>query len=312
MKPENYLLSRTLSYKLTEFGQRGFHLPGITSVQRQGVLVSQLVDSIRRIKYVEVIRDKEVSDIYANPEGHFYDPLKATSWFRRNGQIDEAFWQIFLSTHFGRSKRSSWNLSKEIYRGTGSGGLWTWERVSDSFLEFRDWLHVNQQRLRQLGTFGNHRKYQSLDAYSPVGTGMAIGSYIEWIGDHHQHEYFFSNAENNSEPGPVNLFAHLYQSMSEVVSFGRTAKFDYLTMVGKFQLAHLSPGTACLEGSTGPRRGAKLLFGGSTTASLSDNQLENMLAALNGHLDLYFGMQVLEDALCNWQKSPDKYQYFRG
>jgi len=28
--------------------------------------------------------------------------------------------------------------------------------------------------------------------------------------------------------------------------------------------------------------------------------------------DLVIGMEVLEDALCNWQKSPLKFEHFKG
>jgi hypothetical protein len=51
-----------------------------------------------------------------------------------------------------------------------------------------------------------------------------------------------------------------------------------------------------------------LLFGGHQ----SQATISNWLDALEAHLELYFGMQVLEDSLCNWQKKPDNYVYFGG
>jgi Alpha-glutamyl/putrescinyl thymine pyrophosphorylase clade 3 len=100
--------------------------------------------------------------------------------------------------------------------------------------------------------------------------------------------------------------------MDDVVSFGRTAKFDYLTMVGKLQLAPIEPGSTYMQGATGPYQGALLLFCGNARAELSQSELEALLVQLECHLDLYFGMQVLEDALCNWHKSPGKFKPFRG
>ena len=67
-------------------------------------------------------------------------------------------------------------------------------------------------------------------------------------------------------------------------------------MVGKLGLAPIEPGSTYMEGATGPRKGALLLFGGNTRAKLSQSELEAWLVQLEGHLDLYFGMQVLEDA----------------
>ena len=95
--------------------------------------------------------------------------------------------------------------------------------------------------------------------------------------------------------------------MEVVASFGRVARFDYLTMIGKLGIADISPGSTYLSGSTGPLLGARLLFGNST---LSHSVLNSYLNDLGMHINV--GMQVLEDALCNWQKSPDVFKPFRG
>jgi hypothetical protein len=97
--------------------------------------------------------------------------------------------------------------------------------------------------------------------------------------------------------------------MRVVTRFGRTARFDYLTMVDKLGLAPITPGSAYLQGSTGPVEGARLLFGGSRTAVLSPTELDRWLGDLDARL--HVGMQVLEDALCNWQKSPGRFEAFR-
>ena len=104
-------------------------------------------------------------------------------------------------------------------------------------------------------------------------------------------------------------FDDLYRSMRVVTRFGRTARFDYLTMVGKLGLAPIAPGSAYLQGSTGPVEGARLLFGNSRGAVLSATELDGWLVDLDTRL--HVGMQVLEDALCNWQKSPGKFKPFR-
>ena len=73
---------------------------------------------------------------------------------------------------------------------------------------------------------------------------------------------------------PRATFDYLYGSMDDVVSFGRTAKFDYLTMVGKLQLAPIEPGSTYMQGATGPYQGALLLFGGNARAKLSQSDIE--------------------------------------
>jgi hypothetical protein len=104
---------------------------------------------------------------------------------------------------------------------------------------------------------------------------------------------------------PRAAFDSVYRSMEAVKRFGRLARFDYLTMVGKLELAPIKPGSAYIRGSTGPLAGARLLFGNGTAA-----KLDEWLVHLDGKLQV--GMQVLEDSLCNWQKSPEEFRAFRG
>jgi hypothetical protein len=98
--------------------------------------------------------------------------------------------------------------------------------------------------------------------------------------------------------------------MESVYRFGRLGKFDYLTMLGKLALAPVEPGSAYMTGATGPVAGARLLFSGDPKADLSALWLDARLVDLDAYLGV--GMQVLEDALCNWQKNPTRFRRFRG
>jgi hypothetical protein len=168
-------------------------------------------------------------------------------------------------------------------------------------------LHIHQNELRRPGGgFGNHRKRESLDAHSETGTGAVVESYIAWVGPPRSHQQLVVEAVNRSNANPRSSFDDLYRSMDVVVRFGRLARFDYLTMLGKLGLAPVEPGTPYLEGSSGPLRGARLLFGRRQSAGI----LDGWVAELGEHLGA--GMQVLEDTLCNWQKSADAFVPFRG
>ena len=98
--------------------------------------------------------------------------------------------------------------------------------------------------------------------------------------------------------------------MIAVSSFGRTARFDYLSMIGKLELANIRPDSVHFGAATGPVDGAKLLFYGSTQADVSMKRLEIAADQLSTHLQL--DKQVMEDSLCNWQKSPTIPKGFRG
>ncbi|EJJ5199426.1 hypothetical protein NJB38_004774, partial [Salmonella enterica] len=91
---------------------------------------------------------------------------------------------------------------------------------------------------------------------------------------------------------------------------GRTAKFDFLTMLEKLNIMDIEADSTYMAEATGPRRGANLLFGGSTSNIYSTTLLENWVSELDSYLNV--GMQVMEDSLCNWQKSPERFIRFRG
>jgi hypothetical protein len=108
---------------------------------------------------------------------------------------------------------------------------------------------------------------------------------------------------------PHIIFDALYGELP-VISFGRLGKFDYLAMIGRYGVAPIEAGSAYLDGATGPAMGAHLLFDGRRDGSSTNEDLQNLLDALD--VDLSVGMQVMEDALCNWQKKPLTFEHFKG
>jgi hypothetical protein len=127
---------------------------------------------------------------------------------------------------------------------------------------------------------------------------------------HGGHSQLIQQALNLNNNNPNAAFEWLYQSMNAVVSFGRMAKFDYLTMLSKAGLASIEPGIAYLNGATGPATGARLMLQGSVDHDLTIVTLESRLVILAAYLGV--GMQVIEDSLCNWQKSHTRYRLFSG
>ncbi|MFZ5554496.1 MAG: hypothetical protein ACOZCO_15360 [Bacteroidota bacterium] len=303
IRPYDLKLSRAIKMKLISFNNI-IPLTGVRSNSRLDCFTAQIIDSIRRVKYIEFIKNKPtISDQCQDPNHIAFDPLKAAILHYRKKNYDEAFWLVFLSTHFGKNGKSKWSLTAAVYGGLGQR-LWTWDRIINNQLDFLDWLRHNQTRLKSKGKFGNHRKYASL---KPKITGGAITSYINWIGSRGHISFLkksFKCVPNNKR----DRFDTLYNSMQSVQYFGRMGIFDYLTMIGKLGFVDIEPGSTYMRGATGPLFGSKMLFG----QNLNAGQIEGFLDALENHLQLSFGMQILEDAICNWQKSPTKYKYFGG
>jgi hypothetical protein len=306
-------LGRELDAGLLSFAADVRALPGVTNRAGREAFVEQLVESVRRIKYISLIREQELSPARADPRTDMFDPIKAAVLRMRERRTDDAFWLVFLSVHFGKHRRSGWRLARDIYGGMGRQPIWEWAEISTDPKMFRQWLESNEARLKGDGVprhFGNHRKYQSLDAQTATGTGAAFETYIRWVNPPRTHDALFEETYRGCARDPKAAFDRLYKSMSDVASFGRTAKFDYLTMVGKIGLAPIEPGSTYLEGATGPLLGARLLFGGRPDSAIGRSSLDTWLIELGAHLGV--GMQVLEDALCNWQKSPAQFERFRG
>lgn len=308
MRPGNRELAKRLKDGLRAFHANVRPLPGINDPDICSVLIEQMVESIRRISYVSAIRNRDVSDRRADPDDVLFDPLKAAVSHHRNRNLDEAYWMVFLFIHFGKNRRSGYRYAREIYGRRGDDGLWDWANISTDPSGFLEWLHAYKERSKQDGVyrgFGNHHRYQSLDAYSSSGTGAAIKSYVDWVAPPRTHDQLMRQAVERANRNSRTAFDDLYRTM-KVASFGRLAKFDYLTMVGKLGLAPIEPGLAYLQGASGPLTGARLLFGGHEGAKL----LDGWLVRLDGELNV--GMQVLEDSLCNWAKCPERFIPFRS
>lgn len=313
MRPRDRELAQQLEAGLIAFDLERRPLLGVRNSGAREVFIEQLLESIHRVKYVSVILSRKLSERSADPHDELFDPLKAAILHQRQGRIDEAFWLVFLFVHFGKHARAGWRYAREVYGRLGGASRWDWASTSADPSAFRDWLDKHQGQLKRRGVprgFGNHRKYESLDAYSPNGTGAAVESYVRWVGPSRNHQDLVDEASRKSNGDPRKSFDYLYRSMRVVKRFGRTARFDYLAMVGKLGLAPIEPGSTYMQNSTGPVEGARLLFSGEKNSDLRPAVLDAWLAELDAQLGV--GMQVLEDALCNWQKSPSKLRRFRG
>jgi hypothetical protein len=311
--PKDRAFALQIAKRLKTFDTEVLALPGAPDEAHRTTLAFQIVEGVRRERYVRLIRARTWSADFADPESAHFDPLKGAIYHYELGNIDEAFWLVFLSVHFGKHLKDGWQLVRDIYRGDGGQVRWSWAKVANSPASFRKWLAENQMRLRDDGVkrrFGNHRKYETLRVNSARGTAEVFKSYVDWIGANRGHALFFSQVAGKPPISGAALFDVLYNSLDAVVSFGRTAKFDFLGMITKIGFLPICPGIPYLEGATGPLRGARLLFGNDIKSKKSTDVLTPHVVELGNFLKV--SMQVMEDALCNWQKSPAEFLPFRG
>jgi len=312
LRPGDIELAERLTVGLRNFEAENGGLPGIRVAGHREVFIEQLVESIRRVKYVHALRLRDVSPLISDPHNESFNPIRAALYFKRQGDWDEAFWMVFLFIHFGQYK-GQYNYIREIYGQFDGTDRWSWLNVSSNMEAFKLWLQENEERLISGDSprgFGAHRRYETLRSASDKWTGIIVESYVNWVDPTRTHLELFESFNIVAENPAESRFYSAYNSLNSVLRFGRVAKFDYLTMVGKLGLFELIPGIAYLAGSTGPLKGAKLLVGGSRRFRIPIKTLEQNLKLLDDELNV--GKQVLEDAICNWQKNPENFIGFRG
>lgn len=215
---------------------------------------------------------------------------------RDAGDQEEAIWRAFLAAHFGRDstdKRPSAgeDSAGRLLCGFGSTPKWTWKVVRADPKAMCGWLEQHAGDLRTL-SFGNHRKYESKQ---PVDLGNVIVSFIAVVHDHGGTPATLFTVAPDEAATPEDRFEVLFRRLVAVHRFGRTGSFDLLTFMADMKLLNVEPTSCYLRNSSGPLAGARKLWGKRST-----DDLDFLAATLARNLGI--SPQVVEDALCNWQK----------
>jgi hypothetical protein len=275
--------------------------------ERIDCFIDQIIHSLRRTHYIDTIKQRDISEARIYPNNNQFDPLKASIFHFKNKNIDEAIWLIYLSTFFGKNIDSGWNLLRLVYLGDNS--QWTFENISNNFKEFSKWYKESWKEISSTNSkknkFGNHRKYSTLDPEKKLNPIDCFEDYIDKVGVNH--ESLFNFIEENSKIKKVSKFSLIYK-YSNYKGFGRMSKFDFSSMICKIGVIESEIDRAFINKSTGPLSGLKDLL---DNQNIKPQEAELVFNKINDLLDLGpFRGQVLEDAICNWQKSPNKFKKF--
>lgn len=299
------ILAALAAYE-TDNGQ----LPGLTTAARRSTWVAQMISSLRRIEFIRLLNTQNIDPSRLDPSHVLFDPLKGAALLGRKGQLDEAVWLTFVATHFGKHVTDGWKLASNVMGSFGHGPTWDFATYSAQAGRFDAMLLANGAALKDKvasGRFSNHRQYQSKN---PETISKVFSSFHAWQRAQGSFTARVQAIHKTHGQNPTDVFDQLYRSLKPVFGFGRLGNFDFLTMLAKLNLAPIEAGSTYLVGATGPLSGAKLLFHNSTTAPVASSVLQQQVDELDAYLGV--GKQVLEDSLCNWQKSPDHYIYFKG
>lgn len=261
------------------------------SQRRLLTLASYISDSERKATYLLTLAQRTCnypqawSPQRADVTSDLFDPIKAILYLN-NKDTGEALWLAFLLIHTGDSAQSDWQYLKQLYGNHGKTPL-TWASISTQLDAIEDWIAQNSQSKTRF-KFGKHRKYESTKQLYQV-----VQSYQHWISD-----IGGIDALTTSDDDPKTRFASLYQGL-QIYRFGRLAKFEFLSLLGYLGVLNVSADHCYLKDASGPKRGAKLLFG----AYRHDDELDKLAVELADELGVDYA--VFEAALCHWQVSPD-------
>lgn len=258
----------------------------------------QTYDSIRRVDIYATYRERaELADQRCLPYHFSTNPLVLAQ--RPSISKLSKLWYLYLATYFGKSSASKWSLFQkaafrknreiilveEILRGKGG-----------YFKELQDLNFFSNCQ------FSNHRKYTKK---SLVGKNGFIGSADRFLDNINQFDF----SEQTS-------FDQAYNSALKIPLFGRMAAFDYICSLCKCHLNVGEPISMYLKHSTGPQSGFNLLLNlcGIEMPSIGDviQAGDEIQQWFQEKTEIFLVAQVLEDAICNWQKNPNYYKRYFG
>lgn len=270
------------------------NLPAIT----YEVLALQLIETEQREAEIQQLLDSEIDPEVINPESDKFDPIQAIIRLKHS-DYEEACWLSFLLIYTNDSEHTDWAFMRKLYSGHGLNlqGSLTWQLLNEqpnALNQRLETLAVALAQSQPKPKFGHHRAYESLN-HLPI----VFSSYIDFINEKGGHQALFKPKAKAIDK--IDYFKTLYALIRQsIYRFGRLSTFEYLCLLGKLGLAEVAPDSCYIAEASGPKRGAKLLFG-----MLNNEQLDEHAVGLADYLEV--GYQQLEAAICHWQKSPNRY-----
>jgi len=305
--PSRQQRMQQISTQLLDHHQNVRPMPGIADPAARDTLAMQIVASFRRWEYFRVIQQRgPIGAGRADPHLDSFEAELGVVHLLQQNAYDEAAWLLFLMVHLAKPGDSGWRRLRDIYGMLGHG-RWDWATASANPAAFEQWLGSQWQWIG--GKFGNHRKYESLEPGKQRAMGPAVVTYVNWVNAAGGHQALFSQIILNAGNDPNVIFDAFYRALP-VKGYGRLGRFDWAAMLSRYGFAPAEAGSAYLPTATGPKGGARLLFAGNAKAGLRPSTLQERLDELDANL--HVGMEVLEDSICNWQKSPTVFVHFKG
>jgi hypothetical protein len=261
------------------------------------ILAKQTFDSIRRIQIYKVYKIKAQQAVKDDkPFMYTSNPFVLAQ--RMDLNLQNRVWVLYLATYFGKSNKSKWSLfNRAVFRKDQA--IIKFDEVNEDLDNYFKYLSSFDFFLDC--DYSNHRKFTAKKLLGEKGLFRSI-------------EYFTKNIELYSSENEME-FHEMYLLAKKIPGFGRLASFDFTSSLVKCGFNVKEPKSMYADHSTGPLAGLKLLLRltDNNFSYVSQKKLSSELMdwfSINSNI--FMTGQVLEDAICNWQKDTRKYVRYTG
>lgn len=261
------------------------------------VLANQTNDSIRRIEVYKLYKSRANKAVKDKQE-FIYTSNPFVLAQREDLSFEERIWIIYLATYFGKSNKSKWTLFERA--------AFDRNRTLISFHSIISDLDKYFKYLASFDFFGqcqfsNHRKFTAKRLYGDNGFFQSVNFFVDNI------KMYLPNEKIS--------FDKMYKLSRNIPNFGRLAGFDFTSSLVKCGFNVEEPKSMYAENSTGPLQGLKLILGMTNSNTSREAQIKLSKELVDWFIEnseIFMVGQVLEDAICNWQKDTRKYTKYSG
>jgi len=261
------------------------------------ILARQTIDSIRRIDVYNSYKKRALQAVNNKLEFiHTSNPFVLA----QRSDLDEInkVWVLYVATYFGKSNKSKWEL---FNRATfdNSGSIMLFENIQKDLDKY--FIHLSSFDFFDGCAYSNHRKFTAKRLTGEKGV-------IESM------KYFVKNIDQYSVKNKMD-FHSIYELSQKIPNFGRLAAFDFSSSLVKCGLNIEEPQSMYAEHSTGPLDAIGLLLRLTNNDSSSKSKIKLSSDLMKWFIEntrIFMTGQVLEDAICNWQKNTSSYVRYSG
>lgn len=261
------------------------------------VLAKQTYDSIRRIMIYETYKTKAYQAV--KDKKSFFDTSTPFVLGQRTDlSLQNRIWIIYLATYFGKSNKSQWTLfNRATFYSNYDIVEFGW--IKSDINEYFDYLLTFD--FFENCTFSNHRKFTAKSLEGEKGLFKSA-------------RYFMENIETYTPYNMMN-FHDFFKASQKIPNFGRLAGFDFTSSLVKCGFNIYEPQSMYAEHSTGPLQALADLLKltkNDSSVGAAKKLAKEMMEWFKSNSEIFMLGQVLEDAICNWQKDKDKYIRYTG